>query len=128
MRNPMIQTIRKRCIKLNVQLKLGKGLTCLTPDGDRCEGYFIEPTRTLPGVLAVATGRPTNAWQYTLCHEYAHMLQWWRDDPILREDYLTLERATEKEALKIANEFGLKIEKCRQESRNYIAYLRSIQK
>jgi len=124
----MIDTIRKRCKKLNVNLKLGKGATCRTPDGENCEGYFLEPTRTLPGVLAVATGRPTDAWQYTLCHEYVHVLQWWRDDEILKEDYLTLERATEKEALRIAKEFGLKVEKCRQESRNYIAYLRRNQK
>lgn len=124
----MIQTIRNRCKKLNIQLQLRNGRTCLTPEGESCEGYFLEPTSNSSGLLVVATNRPTDQWQYTLCHEYVHVLQWWRDDPILREDYMTLEKATEREAMKIAKEFGLNVTKCREESRNYMAYLKTLQK
>ena len=124
--NPFIHTIRKRCRKLNVHLQLRNGYTCKTPDGDICDGFFIPPDSASSGILAVATGRPTDAWQYTLCHEYVHMLQWFRDDEILDAPYYELEKATEREAMRVAKEFGLNVAKCQTESRNYMAYLKTL--
>lgn len=64
-----------------------------------------------PGQLRVAVGgRRTSDWLYTLAHEYAHFLQWMRDDPIWKEkDYLTLEKQTEAEALHLCRQFKLPI-------------------
>lgn len=127
MTNPMIDTIRKQCKKLNVKLDLRRGYTCKTPDGEYCDGFFLPPCSKGPGTLAVATNCPTDAWQYTLCHEYTHMLQWFRGDKILEsKDYYEVEKVTEREALKVAKQFGLSLTSCRRESRSYMAYLKKI--
>lgn len=116
MNNPRVQhfirTVRSQCIKCNVRFTLSSGYQ-VNAGGERCQGYFIEPwhTRGHRGQLRVATGgRRTSDWLYTLAHEYAHFLQWMRDDPIWGErDYLTLETQTEREALELCKKFKLPI-------------------
>jgi hypothetical protein len=116
MNNPRVQhflqTVRVQCKKCNVRFTLSSGYRVNT-GGERCQGYFIEPwhRKGHSGQLRVATGgRRTSDWLYTLAHEYAHFLQWMRDDPIYRErDYLTLERHTEREALELCKKFKLPI-------------------
>lgn len=116
MNNPRVQhfirTVRSQCIKCNVRFTLSSGYK-VNAGGERCQGYFIEPwhTRGHRGQLRVAIGgRRTSDWLYTLAHEYAHFLQWMRDDPIWGEqDYLTLETQTEREALELCKKFKLPI-------------------
>ncbi len=116
MKNPRVQhflkTVRSQCKKCNVRFTLSSGYE-VNADGERCQGYFTEPwhSRGQHGELRVAIGgRRTSDWLYTLAHEYAHFLQWMRDDPIYREkDYLTLEQQTEREALELCKTFKLPI-------------------
>jgi hypothetical protein len=116
MNNPRVQTflqtVRQQCKKCNVRFILSPGHE-VNGGGERCQGYFLEPwhARGQNGVLRVAVGgRRTSDWLYTLVHEYAHFLQWQRDDPIYREkDYYTLEAQTETEALELCRKFKLPI-------------------
>ncbi len=124
----LTKIIRSRCNKLNVHLRLGKGYNVRAPDGTLCEGYFDPPHLGLYGELVVATKQPKRAWQYTLLHEYAHMLQWFNDDPIFDStDYYSLEKQTEREALKLSKEFGLDVTVCKKESRNYLRFIKGRQ-
>ena len=116
LKNPRVQhflkTVRSQCRKTNVRFSLSPGYE-VNSDGERCQGYFLEPDhpKGVRGELRVAIGgrRPSD-WLYTLAHEYAHFLQWMRDDPIFRErDYMTLEVATEREALELCRSFKLPI-------------------
>lgn len=116
LKNPRVQhflrTVRSQCKKCNVRFTLSPGYE-VNSDGERCQGYFLEPwhSKGHHGELRVAVGgrRPAD-WLYTLAHEYAHFLQWMRDDPVYREqDYYTLEVATEREALQLCREFKLPI-------------------
>ena len=122
--------IRKRCRRLNVQLCLRRGFRCKAPDGSFCDGYFTPPdTFNLPGELVVSTGRPEKDWQYTMLHEYAHMMQWFTDDPIFNsKDYYSLEKQTEREALKLSKAFGLNMVVCKKESVNYLKFVKELQK
>ncbi len=116
LKNPRVQhflkTVRSQCKKCNVRFTLSGGYE-VNGGGERCQGYFIEPwhQRGHPGELRVAVGgRRTSDWLYTLAHEYAHFLQWMRDDPIYREkDYVALETQTEAEALELCRKFKLPI-------------------
>jgi len=116
MTNPRVQhflnTVRSQCKKCNVRLTLSSGYE-VNGGGERCQGYFIEPwhRKGQRGQLRVAVGgRKASDWLYTLAHEYAHFQQWMRDDPIWWEqDYLTLERQTEREALELCKKFKLPI-------------------
>ena len=116
MNNPRVQhflkTVRSQCKKCNVRFTLSSVYE-VNGGGERCQGYFIEPwhRKGHPGQLRVAVGgRRTSDWLYTLAHEYAHFLQWMRDDPIWGErDYLTLEKQTEAEALDLCRQFKLPI-------------------
>lgn len=116
MTNPRVQhflkTVRSQCKKCNVRFTLSTGYE-VNGGGERCQGYFIEPwhRKGQSGQLRVAVGgRRTSDWLYTLAHEYAHFLQWMRDDPIWWEtDYLTLEKQTESEALELCKTFKLPI-------------------
>jgi hypothetical protein len=116
LKNPRVQhflrTVRSQCKKCNVRFTLSSGYE-VNSDGERCQGYFLEPwhSKGHHGELRVAVGgrRPAD-WLYTLAHEYAHFLQWMRDDPVYRErDYYTLEVATEREALELCRQFKLPI-------------------
>lgn len=107
-----ITTIRSQCRKCNVRFSLSKGYE-VNIDGERVQGYFQEPvhSRYAHGILRVGIGaRRTSDWLYTLAHEYAHFLQWMRDDPIFdTPHYYDLEAQTETEALEICREFKLPI-------------------
>ena len=107
-----LKTVRMQCRKCNVKLELTKCYECNGGD-ERCHGFFTEPSHYTGthGVLRVATGqRRTADWLYTLAHEYAHFLQWQREDPIYKEkNYFILEEQTEAEAFEICKQFRLPI-------------------
>ena len=134
LKNPRVQhflkTVRVQCKKCNVRFTLSGGYE-VNGGGERCQGYFIEPwhQRGHQGELRVAVGgRRTSDWLYTLAHEYAHFLQWMRDDPIFNEkDYYTLEEATEREALEICREFKLPMPRrvLLREKKNYLRKLKA---
>lgn len=132
LKNPRVQhflkTVRSQCRKCNVRFTLSPGYE-VNSGGERCQGYFVEPwhSKGHHGELRVAIGgRRASDWLFTLAHEYAHFLQWMRDDPIWREkDYYTLEAQTEAEALDICREFKLPIpRRLLQEQRR--VYLRKL--
>jgi hypothetical protein len=133
LRNPRVQaflhTVRSQCRKCNVRFTLSPGYE-VNGGGERCQGYFVEPDhrRGVHGELRVATGgRKTSDWLFTVAHEYAHFLQWMRDDPIWREkDYFTFEMATETEALALCKSFKLPIPRrvLLKEHRRYVRKLR----
>ena len=52
----------------------------VTTGGLRVGGYF--DTEGATPVLAVATGRETDAWLGLLLHEYSHLTQWAEDAPV----------------------------------------------
>ena len=128
-----IRTVRQQCRKCNIRFVLGRGYKVNT-DGERCQGYFMQPdhslrsTTTGRGELRVAVGgRRHSEWLYTLAHEYAHFLQWRRDDPIFDEsDYYIMEAATETEAMKICRQFRLPIPRrlLQRSRRQYLARLK----
>ncbi len=134
LRNPRVQaflrTVRSQCRKCNVRFTLSPGYE-VNGGGERCQGYFVEPDhrRGDHGELRVATGgRKTSDWLFTVAHEYAHFLQWMRDDPIWREkDYFTFEMATEAEALNLCKTFKLPIPRrvLLKEHRRYVRKLRA---
>ena len=130
-----IRTIRSQCRKCNIRFVLSKGNQINTLDGERCLGIFEPPnhnakyTAAARGALKVATGgRRNSEWLFSLAHEYAHFLQWMRDDPIWRErDYYTLEEATETQAIEICREFKLPIPRrvLLRERREYLRRLKA---
>jgi hypothetical protein len=134
LRNPRVQaflrTVRSQCRKCNVRFTLSPGYE-VNGGGERCQGYFVEPDhrRGDHGELRVAIGgRKTSDWLFTVAHEYAHFLQWMRDDPIWREkDYFTFEMATEAEALDLCKTFKLPIPRrvLLKEHRRYVRKLRA---
>lgn len=136
----LISTVRSQCRKCNVRFVLadtnqvgGRGKNSLW-------GYFQEPhvrtgahrTPDCAGMLKIATRDiPVSEWIVTLAHEYAHFLQWFRDDPIYNCDsYLEMEIATEREAFEILNRFGIPInyEAAKRKSKKYLAKVRKEEK
>ena len=72
---------------------------------------------------------PVTEWICTLAHEYAHFLQWFRDDPIYSLDdseYVRMEIATEKEALVILKRFRIPVDLdvVKRKSKLYVAKIR----
>ena len=130
-----IRTIRSQCRKCNIRFVLSSGHHINSLDGERCQGIFEPPDHTAKstaaarGALKVATGgRRTSEWLFSLAHEYAHFLQWMRDDPVFNEkDYYTLEEATEREALEICREFKLPMPRrvLLREKKNYLRRLKA---
>ncbi len=117
--------VRRKCAQLNVNFRIGKGRTVLTPDREPSDGYFVEPDKNSPGELAVA--RKCDNFLLTLAHEYTHMLQWFREDPILHGDYYLLEKKTERDALKILQDFGINKKKriaAQRKSKDYLKWLK----
>lgn len=125
-----LRTVRSQCRKCNVRFTLSPGYE-VNGGGERCQGYFLEPDhrRGIGGELRVAIGgRRTSDWLFTVAHEYAHFLQWMRDDPVWREkDYFTFEMATEAEALDLCKAFKLPIPRrvLLKEHRRYVRKLRA---
>ena len=116
MKNPRVleflDTVRTHCQKCNVRLFITPNKR-VNAEGERCDGYFSPPIHAhwMKGSIRVATGnKRTYQWLLTLVHEYVHMKQWMRDDPIfLHADYLLMEESTEDEVSRVCREFRLPI-------------------
>lgn len=135
-----LATVRSQCRKCNVQFVLAD-VHCVGGRGkNSLWGFFQEPAirtgdfrnRQNAGMLKIATRDiPVSEWIVTLAHEYAHFLQWFRDDPVYESDsYLELEIATEREAFQILKRFGIPInyEAAKRKSKKYIAKVRKEEK
>lgn len=135
-----LATVRSQCRKCNVLFVLADAHEVGGRGKNSLWGFFQEPTvraghlreRSHTGMLKIATKDiPVSEWIVTLAHEYAHFLQWFRDDPIYQTDsYLELEIATEQEAFQILNRFGIPInyEAAKRKSKKYIARVRREEK
>ena len=137
-----IRTVRSQCRKCNVQFVLAPANMVGRQGRGDCRGYFQEPCantgsregRHVAGMLKVATvGHPVGEWMCTLAHEYAHFLQWFRDDPVYHLDddrYVEMEIATEREAFEILRRFNIPInyEAAQRKSKAYIARLKRWEK
>jgi hypothetical protein len=131
-----IRTVRSQCRKCNVQFSLAPANMVGRQGKGDCRGYFQEPcgstgskeNRHVAGMLKVATvGHPVSEWICTLAHEYAHFLQWFRDDPVYTlDDYTEMEIATEREAIEILKRFRIPLDYgvVKRKSDAYIARLR----
>ena len=133
-----LRHVRSQCLKLQIDFRLSNSIGINSGDGDaRLLGIFVPYTpykgfTVLRGKMRVAIkNRPRSAWIIDVAHEYVHMLQWFRDDPIYEDhfrgdvSYAKLEAATEREALRLLSEWGIVVG-VRQinRSKNYIAKLR----
>ena len=135
-----LATVRSQCRKCNVQFVLADAHEVGGRGKNSLWGFFQEPTvrtgdhrnRQNAGMLKIATRDiPVSEWIVTLAHEYAHFLQWFRDDPIYESDsYLELEIATEREAFQILKRFGIPInyEAAKRKSKKYITKVRKEEK
>ena len=124
-----VKMVTRHAARLDVDVSLCKYKNVYTPEGDKSAGYFIEPddrdSSLLPyarkikrkinapaqdqrsgstrGIIRIATKCAKPQWIHTLAHEYCHMLQWFRDDPLYLTDPIQglyqLELQTELEAL-----------------------------
>ena len=134
-----LATVRSQCRKCNVQFVLADAHEVGGRGKNSLWGFFQEPTvrgdlrnRKNAGMLKIATKDiPVSEWIVTLAHEYAHFLQWFRDDPIYESDsYLELEIATEREAFEILKRFDIPInyEAAKRKSQKYIAKIKREEK
>lgn len=135
-----LSTVRSQCRKCNVQFVLADAHEVGGRGKNSLWGFFQEPTvrtgnlrnRGDAGMLKIATkGIPVSEWIVTLAHEYAHFLQWFRDDPIYQSDsYLELEIATEREAFEILKRFDIPInyDAAKRKSKKYIAKIKREEK
>ena len=126
-----LSLVRSQCRKCNVKFVLADAeFVGSKKRGEQLLGFFWEPSlhRREPGELRVATKNiPVSEWVVTLAHEYAHFLQWFRDDPVYNCDsYLEMEIATERQAFEILKEFEIPInlEVAKRKSMKYIAKVR----
>lgn len=129
-----LSTVRSQCRKCNVKFVLAEAETVGGRGKNSLWGFFQEPSlhRRVPGELRIAIKNiPVSDWIVTLAHEYAHFLQWFRDDPIYNCDsYLEMEIATEREAFEILKQFQIPInyETAKRKSKKYIAKVRRYEK
>ena len=133
-----LSTVRSQCQKCNVKFILANAnYVGGKSKQEQLLGFFWEPTmnrtgspksRYCAGMLKVAIkGIPVSEWIVTLAHEYAHFLQWFRDDPVYNSDsYLEMEIATEREAFEILKRFEIPInyETAKRKSKKYIEKVR----
>jgi hypothetical protein len=118
-----LKFVRRQCKKLNIKFRIGNGYTVITPDGSVCDGYFLEPHRHHQGELAIA--KKCSNFYLTLAHEYCHMLQWFEEDPLYRDgEYYTLEKKTERQALKLLKEWNLPTGIAMRQSKDYLKWLK----
>jgi len=131
--NKFIQTLNREAERLSVQVLFGSGKTILSYDEkSSTDGYFQPPEDDSPGIIAVAIGQAQTKWLHTLAHEYAHMWQWFNDDPIWLEwqkrsndmNYLRLEEHTENQACSIIEQHRLPCGDYRKRAEKYIMTLR----
>lgn len=69
----LLPIIKKVCKSYNIKLYVGAGRS-VRYGGVRSNGFFVEGSGFGTGKLAVA--RKAKNWEYTLMHEFSHMLQW----------------------------------------------------
>ena len=133
-----LQYVKEQCTKLQVDFRLSDSLSVNVCDSDnpspRAIGVFVTPTYEsnrliIRGKLRVAIkGRSRSSWIIDLAHEYVHMLQWFRDDPIFSGHfrgeiaYHKLEESTEHEAIRLLKRWGITISNRQlRRSQQYIA-------
>lgn len=105
-------------------------------EGVLTAGYFLEPSPRKNGLIRIGTGnrKPINVLA-NLAHEYIHFLQWKNNDSlwdsqdsdfIQGSEYLRIEQQTERDAIRLLQEWGIPANypAIRSRSRSYIAYLR----
>jgi hypothetical protein len=128
----LIRKIKYQCKLLDVEFSLSNSYSVYTKEGSSCYGFFSPPTPLKRGILRVGIGeKPLEEWVLTLAHEYAHMMQWFNDDQLFQEYeyddslYYKLEIQTEKEAIQILKESGIRVtESLKTRSRKYIRGVR----
>ena len=150
-----VKMVTRHAARLDVDVSLCKYKNVYTPEGDKSAGYFIEPderdSSLLPyarkvkrkikgslvdqrsgktrGIIRVATKCAKPQWIHTLAHEYCHMLQWFRDDPLYLTDPIQglyqLELQTELEALALMGKCNLPLSMSRRwkDSQSYLKKL-----
>ena len=150
-----VKMVTRHAARLGVDVSLCKYKNVYTPEGDKSAGYFIEPderdSSLLPyarkikrkikgslvdqrsdqtrGIIRVATKCAKPQWIHTLAHEYCHMLQWFRDDPLYNLDPIQglyqLELQTELEALALMGKSNLPLSMSRRwkDSQSYLKKL-----
>lgn len=138
-----INTVRSQCRKCNVRFVMANAeFVGGRAKNEQLLGFFWEPSlhrtgselsRYRAGELKVATKNiPPNEWLVTLAHEYAHFLQWFRDDPVYTysTSYLEMEIVTEREALALLKRFDLPLDytAVKRKSKEYIAKIRREEK
>ena len=130
-----LSLVRSQCRKCNVKFVLADAeFVGGKSKREQMLGFFWEPSlhRRAPGELRVATKNiPVSEWIVTLAHEYAHFLQWFRDDPVYNCDsYVEMEIATEREAFEILKQFRIPInyEAAKRKSKKYIAKIKRYEK
>ena len=131
--NNFIKMVDREASRFSVQLLFGSGKTIISSDDKtRTDGYFDAPDDDSPGVIAVAIGGAKTKWLHTLAHEYAHMWQWFTDDPVWLEwekksndvNYLRLEEHTERQACDIIERYKLPCGDHRKRAARYLARIR----
>lgn len=128
----LIQKIKYQCKLLDVEFSLSNSYSVYTKEGSSCYGFFSAPTPLNKGILRVGIAdKPMEEWILTLAHEYAHMMQWFNDDELFQDYvyndslYYKLEIQTEKEAIEILKESGIRItESLKTRSQKYIRRVR----
>lgn len=125
-----IKFVRKHLAQYGMKLILGRG-KCVNVDGFRCSGCFDESGK------AIRIARHCNEFLHVLVHEYCHFLQYINSSKVYEKSYKasnivdgwlkgknyaakdvkraffivrSMERDCEKRAVRLINEFKLKID------------------
>lgn len=129
-----IHMVDRKAQRLSVQLLFSPQQSVMSIDNrEGTDGYFADPVDDAPGYIVIPVGNEQAVWLHTLAHEYVHMCQWFRDDPVWERwrkyasqaNYIRLEEATEAEACKVIAEWQLP---CGDAARRSRAYLRRLRK
>lgn len=123
--NRFIEHVQDYCSLFNIDVQFRHGLTCRTPENEVADGFFVEPENGDPGILAVATGGPTDYWITTLGHEFGHVQQWATDAPCY-EDTWDSEVDAEKRSHKLMRKFKIPIDRewHKRETDSFLRYIR----
>lgn len=130
--NQFIFHIKSQCKKLHIVFRLSEAKAINGGEGEqRVLGVFIPPSNTAGKLRVAIKGRKRSTWILDLAHEYVHMLQWFRGDPLFENHfkgdvkYSVLENATEKEAIRLLRKWGIAVGPRQvRRSQRYIAKLR----
>ena len=130
--NSFIEMVDRESSRFSVQLLFGSGNTIIASDDrTQTDGYFNAPAGDESGIIAVAIGQPRSKWLHTLAHEYSHLWQWFRDDPVYTtwikksndENYLALEEHTETQACELIEKYKLPCGDHRKRAGKYLIRL-----